>query len=363
MKKSTFILLFIGFFLLQCSTVCVNIVFLKDFLGLFKLLGIVILTVSSLLNFYDLKLKKKNFFIIIILFILGIISYLSSSNFMILAIVLLIFSCINQDFKEILKIDLIIKLCLLLIVVLSYLFGFTEQLLVTRESFIRNSFGFFHPNVFAMYLTIILMEYSYLRKKENLLPVYLLALLLGIFIFFLVDSRTSEICLIVFCLMLFVEKKLICSQKQHKLLGFMEKNLYIILFILSMVATIMFINGVPFIYKVDGMLSGRIWLQSLIYNKYQITLFGNTVDFFSTLDNIYIRTVLVFGIFGVIMLYVVNKKNIELAIRKKDFIYLAIILTMLFYGLMEHISQDICFSPFILYFCQQLVERGKQNED
>ena len=75
-----------------------------------------------------------------------------------------------------------------------------------------------------------------------------------------------------------------------------------------------------------------------------------------------IRVLLCFGILGLLLLLVVYKKNIVLALKNKDYIYSAIIITLLFYGLMEHSTQDICFNPFLLLFATQLTNKGEKYE-
>ena len=150
------ILFFIGFFLLQLSIILVNVEFLHAYLNDIKFLSLLILALGSIVKLSKIKIGFKSFLLIVLLSVVGIYSYYKTEDTLFIKFFLVMLCASNIPFEKLVKYDFTIKLILLFSLLSLYFLGFTNSFVVMRGDLIRKSFGFYHPNTFAMYLTLII---------------------------------------------------------------------------------------------------------------------------------------------------------------------------------------------------------------
>lgn len=360
------ILFIIVFFFFQLSNVFVNVVFLSDYLKYFKGLSLAMLIVFMLLRIKNIKIEKKYIPFIIIFFFFSIISFFVTDQFFFIILFIILISSASLKYRDIIRYDFKIKIILTLLLVGFSLFGLTDEMIIYRNDSIRHSFGFYHPNVFAMYLMIIYFEYIYLRVKVKKID-YVIGFLVAIFITILSDSRTSCLCIILFILMLMLEK-LLKRFFNTKFFKFISRNLFLFLTILSVILVILHIDGsVQFIYKFDAMLSGRIYYQTLFFHKYDIKLFGNFIEYFNSIDNIYFKVLLNFGSIGTLILSYMYNTIFRKISENKNYILFCIFLIFMLYGFVESLILNVGFNSFILLiasilFSNVLCKDGKEEQ-
>ena len=113
---------------------------------------------------------------------------------------------------------------------------------------------------------------------------------------------------------------------------------------------------------IDSLLTGRIRLGNIYLKLYQINLFGNSMNFLNTsyngelitLDNLYIRMLLNFGIVYFLVIwssyYKLGKKYCtELNSRNS-----ILILSFAFFGISESMGYNICFN-ISLFLLRELI--------
>ena len=360
MKLKNDNLFFIGFLLLQISSTFLTVDTVSEYTKYIKLFSIIIFIFCSIEKIINTRIKSKYLFIYIFMILLGIVSCIITNDYFLLSLVLALVCSINIEFSKIIKYDFIIKIIIFLsLVILSYV-GLTNERVFYRDMTIRYTFGFVHPNTFALYVMVIYFEYFYLYlEKNNKNPVIkrlIIGLILILFIDRFVDSRSAEICIIIFNVTLLFTKYF------YRIFdSLFIKNMYYVLLIISLLSTFLFINNNEFVNNLNSVLSNRILFQSIYYKEYGLTLFGTITQLSYALDNVYMKLIIKYGIICSFVIGYIYNINIRSAFLKKDALILAIFISMLFYGLMENSIFDISMFPFILYF-GNTIRVGDENE-
>lgn len=341
-------LYFIGLLFLQASHTCANIVFLSGYLPIIKLLGILVLICYFVINLKYKKLNKSKLSLLFLVAISGLMSYYLTTDTTIIELVLVVIASIGLDFNKIIEKDFKVKLLILILVVSCYHLGYTSSsFTVFRNGELRNSFGFYHPNIFGLYIMILFLEYIYLKKIKNI-KLILITIILAFSINSSTNSRSAVFGIIGATLLLCcdgITKKILST----KIISFILKNLYIILLILSVGLTLLYINNNEIAIWINEVLSERLFLQAEFLEKYKVSFFGNAIDYTKTLDNGYIRYLLNYGIFATILFTVISYSNIKKSIDNKNIYMTTYMLIFLIYMMSEQSVFYIYFNVFLLY--------------
>lgn len=355
-------LFFIGFFLLQLSIIFVNVEFLHAYLNDIKFLSLLILMVGSIIKLGKMKIGFKSFLIILLLSVVGVYSYLKTNDTLFIKFFLVMICASNIPFDKLVKYDLSIKLVLLFSLVFLYYLGFTNSFVVMRGDLVRKSFGFYHPNTFAMYLTFIYFEYIYLKKSNIRLEHLLFGFLIVFIILKFSDSRTAVLCLLFFLFFL-VGKKIFKWIMKSRVCLLLIKNLFLIGTIVTIILTTMYLNHDLFARRLNELFSYRLYLQGLYLSEYDIHLLGNNITYVSTLDSAYLRLILNFGVAISLFIDYIYRSIIKKAYKSNDYILCVIFIIFMIYGFMENLMFDIAYNVFWLAFASLLFRRGKDEEE
>ena len=92
--------------------------------------------------------------------LLCFISYYKTASTMFIEILLISLNVINLEFKKVVKYDFVIKIFILIFLVSMSFMGLAKSnFVVTRNGeFIRDAYGFYHPNTFGMVIMMIFFE-------------------------------------------------------------------------------------------------------------------------------------------------------------------------------------------------------------
>ena len=363
--KIEFILFFVGLLFLQISNICVNVIFLRSYLSIIKMLGMIFLLICCLLKLTYVKVDRKKWILLIVLFIISIISYIKLKTTFFIEFLLIIFSAYKLEFNLIVKMDCAIKLCIILsMLVFSYSNLAQSEFYVVREGNIRNSLGFYHPNTLAMYIMMTFFEFAYLiytssKKNKKII-------LMGIIIMLLVNaitgSRSTVISIGFMLVLIYFEPLLFNGKNGSKIKILIAKNLYIILLLMTILISYIYTTNSNFLVSINKLMAGRIDIQNYYLREYGITLFGNNLEYVRTLDNAYLKTLLSYGIIvSIIYVYIYNciiKKSLKE--ENKFIIYVFIIVAI--YSMSESYLLNLIYNIFWLYYLSKENKRSKNNE-
>ena len=340
----------------------------------FQNVAIVLLTLNILIQ--SKKYTRKQFMIIYLLTIVLFISYYFTKSNALILVWLLITSSKNIKIKEFCKYDLIFRTLFLCIVVCLYFMGFTENYFMYRNNgMLRSSMGLSHPNDFGAYMMILCLEYFYIKQKKLKLLDYSFLLLSLLLMRHFSDSRTSEICIILFFTILIFNKVSKYKLFENKNFQFIIKYIFIILFLLILGMSLLYKNNSRIAIIANNVFSNRIRLSSYTLENYKVKLFGNNIKFVTTkealltgkkafiLDNSYMHILMVYGVIVFIVFayasYLLNKKMLI----EKQYLLLSIFIVLYFYGFNETGLFKIQFNSFLICFSYILYNKKFDKEN
>lgn len=357
-------LFIIGIFLIEFATYTRNVINVSQYSKNLINIAIFVLMICAVLTLITIKANIKKWILCIVSVAIAIFSFIKTDDSLLLQLALLIIASLRVDFKSIVKKDLVVKAIILIFILFAYSNNLVETLYFARSGKIRYSFGFNHPNTFGFFIMSAFFEYVYL-KKENINKIAFI-LLTGIVLYLLnlAGSRSSQITIMMF-VVLFIAQ-VISSKRNNKK---SKRNIintnsvaltFIILTVGSLYITKQYELSSYLAEQIDNFFSGRILLQMVFLQNYDINIVGNNVNYFATLDNVYIRILINFGILAWFFFGFIYCKGISKGNKVKNKTIVNIIFVLLIYGLMEWYIIRPALNIFLIYF-SALEERENEN--
>ena len=315
---------------------------------------------------YKESIKKLIIYAIIIL--LAIFAYMHSKMTDYLTLVLVVIATKNIEVKKIVKFVFVFYVVALSIHIIAYLVTMvidsSSIQVIHRDDIKRYSFFLGHPNSFAAILAWTNIMYLYLKYEKLKAWDYIITFLIALFIYFVPNSRTSAILLVVFIAMIILFKKDI------KIIIKFGK-ISIVLMAIIMFCLFLAYNMTPVIDKIDSILNARIKLALAIYENYGISLFGEYIPFGQelssvykygltqlTIDSAYYSLLFSYGVVNtLIFLIIYTRLNFKKNFENKKILFLTI---WSFYAITETLALNplLCFP---LLFATELLENRRRK--
>lgn len=296
--------------------------------AILTIIGSIILIVQNVRYYKEGKYTSKQKKLLLILAVLGsIVIHREDAIYTSLVIAA---NFVGKDLKKLMKI--VFYSCIVSFIFVSslFIFGFAVNKVTSRDFFdvsiYRSTLGFSHPNlVFRFYMPIVLS--GLFIFKDNIYYV-LIALLLGVGLFFITGSRGGLLTLICLFILCIVPKKIKNKLYNVKVIP------YIFLFFtfVTLILAIIFHDG-----DLNDYGSGRFNIWYTYIND--ISVFGKVHKINKwPLDNMYLHTLYYGGMYGYIYYYAIyvlafinqNKKNSKLVF--------ILFLSTFIYGFFENFS-------------------------
>lgn len=366
MKKVKFdisyILLFVSICLIQFAVYTKNVLIVTKYSQILINIALIILFINSFINIIKIKLTKKQWMLYFGIISISLFSFIKTNDSLLLQLCLMMIGSLNVDLDKLMYKDLIFKFFLFIYIYIAQISGSVETQYFYRDGIMRNALGFNQPNALGFFLLSFFIEYVYLKRK-NLKIVNVLLLLLPImYIMINAGCRGAIISLIIFIILIIIllfKKKFIKYKK--------EKNkrkrfnwlipIFGVLTLLSFYVTYKYMAGSKFALVLDDFFSERLYLQSLFINIYDISIFGTQIDYFDTLDNVYVRIILNFGIIVYGLYMFIYHMIIKSALEEQNNVMLIIVFVFLIYGLMEWYIIRPGLNIFLIYFSATLLNK------
>ena len=340
------------FFIVSSNLLC-NVIYAMPYLFYFKIFAYILFLINgTIFLLKNGKIKIKTLLTIFISLFIGFSTYYTTNNSLMLDLFFVLYASAGKKFDDILKIDLFTKIIITMIILISYVGGQTiSRFIVTRDNeYIRNSFGFYHPNTFGMYLMMIYFEFIAFSKKIKFSNI-LLGILTIFIIYFTSNSRAAYFTVIIFLILYSILWFASLNKKNVKFYDFkINKYLFPILIAFSYFFTKLYDLKLPFILKLDDFLSGRLYLQSINMRQFPITILGNNIVFIRTLDNGFLKLLLNYGTVSVIIFFAVFYMDFKALKKDKNNILTIIMFSLLYYTISESNMLYIYYDIFLLYF-------------
>lgn len=350
----------LSIFLIQFATYTKNISFLSSYSSILINFSLIILFFHVMNVLFSIRISKKKWMMFILVLLVCVSSYYITKDSLLLQFYLIFLGALKIDFKNVMKKDLIFKLILFAFILLCDYYGYSEITRFIRNGEVRYSLGFIHPNTLGYFILITYFEIIYLFNNKIKLLTFIILSIFCELLLIIPQSRAAQLAIMIFTtislIWLLSNKLKIKSINNTKKYSFVFKNLFLILLIISLIATFLYSKKNIFAIQLNSLFSNRLYLQSLYFDIYDISLFGHYIDYFSiidnyfaTLDNVYIRLILNFGVFGYFVMYLLFNKTIHYSIRVNDKLLVIILTVFLVYGLMEYNFIKPSLNIFLLY--------------
>lgn len=349
---------FVGILLIELSYTAVNIIYFQNHLTIIKFTGLFILLINFLLTVNKKSYSKNTLMMIFILLSISLIIYVTHSVSFLIELILIALNCIKKEFDETLKIDFKVKISILLIILTSYFLGKTNGIfeIIMRENITRYSLGFYHPNTLSMFMMLILFEYVYLNKKNLNVKKIILIIILSLLSVKVTDSRTAFYCVLILITFIFI-KNVDKSLNKNNAIIFFLRHSFSFLMLASLLVSLLYIYNMDFAINLNELVNNRISIQSDFLKNYDITLFGNVIDYNMTLDNGFLKLLLNFGLITMFSYGYISYKNFTIGLEKNDNVFVAIFSILLLYSLSESYMIYCAYNIFIIYlFCDHKKE-------
>lgn len=230
-----------------------------------------------------------------------------------------------------------------------------------------NTYGFCHRNVLGANMAVLCLAWLYLRyKKLQLWDVALWVILSGV-TYLLALSRTGLLIMLLSIALIYGVRRLDgrirkLPHMRPALVGF-----FLALLLVSLVCTVFYERYNEFWELVDKFFTKRLRFASQCLDAYGFSLFGQEMDFVSTLeaqadaeatrlilDNAYMRGLLHNGIIPGGLFFFTYCKTLDRAWLRRNLPLIAGMLVMAVYGMSERYMLDVYYNFPLLVACLSL---------
>lgn len=293
-------------------------------------------------------------------------------------------------FDKILRIHFVIVSFLLVVTIVCSQIGMVDNLVYhfegRRE---RQSFGGCYPTDFAAYFVWLSLAWVYIRKEKLKFAEIGMILLAGVGVWYFCDARLSMAVLFLSGLVFFgiklrhvyLEHMMIESGEikqridDKKVMSNWLLNLLV--FAMPLCAVVMitlsycFSFEQPVLAKLDSLLSGRLLLGKIAFERFDVKLFGqfvpmvgfgrNTVTYIAGsnyffLDSSFMTILMCYGC--VLFFFIIAAfMNSAFRAKKRNDYYLVLIIALIALDCMvEHHMMEIWYNPFLLLLLSDVLE-------
>lgn len=323
--------------------------------------------------------SAKEIIMIILINILGIVSYFFSKSMNILKITLILSASKNRNLDKLIKYSFWTGLVIFIThIICSCLFDmgtlFVEADFGRGEIEKRYYFGFSHANSMYLMINVILLCYIYtyfmeMKNVKNKIVALLIILIFMIMAYAFTKSRTGIIMTI--CMILLA---IIYGYKKHNL----AKNYKVIsvMYILVIAITIIlicFLDGTQIFNSLNSLLTGRLKFSNMFIKKYGVTMLGQEVSsIYETqygynlniaLDQGIINPLILYGVLINLLFYISQLLLIKKYCKTKQYKRVMIIVLMIIYSITENVLFYVFSNIGILFIADILYRRKADGEE
>lgn len=315
--------------------------------------------------------KKRELVIIVIITVPIVISAARSGYFVLLSAWMFIVAAKNIDFDNIVHIAYKVLKVMVPLILLLFLMGILKDYTMYRNSVLRHSLGFSHPNQLGLRIFQIVACHFYVHRESLKMWNIIFAILLAIAVYIIPNSQTSVICMCILCI--FVIFYFGLNKYNSSLMHTFIRILIIIGILcnlLSIVWSVWGIEGSEMINQIDQWLSMRFTSCHKVLQIYGSSLWGQRLYITSSerilvgihtalyLDNAYMALLLRMGLITYVLFTIMYMRGMILIEKSKNNVLLIILVVYAIYGIMENGLYSLSHNIFLLAFSDILYRRN-----
>lgn len=295
-----------------------------------------------------------------------VIATMTTDSIIILNDILVLIACEGIEIARIIKIDLYIKTIYGVFTVLLFSTGIVSDVLEYRGGVLsRHSWGFAHPNRFALHAFSICLYLFYLNRKKIKCIHIIFISSLGLLTLYVTDGRTSLVGIVLVILLAVLLKVTQKNKlKQEKLLSKITVPLaYTSLFgsvLVSFIVPILYLQGRIHL-DLTSTISSRFSQSAKALSNYGITAFGQHIEFITSgvarklgleangIDNMYVYLGVNFGAVVMSLILVLMYLGLKYAIKINDYVGVICFALVIIMGVLENQFLSIESNLFLFY--------------
>ncbi|MBJ6746082.1 hypothetical protein JEQ21_06380 [Streptococcus sp. 121] len=312
-----------------------------------------------LMNIYEYGLSLQKLFQILLLIFVFFLSIFLTRQFTVQlfqVLCLISLSILSSEKNEsLVKISLIVKVLFLLSILFLNYIGVLQDVVLLRDSSIRHSFGFAHPNSLGAVFLSIIFDFSliYSNKQWNVISRTLTVAFLGALIYAVdttVNSRTTTLMAILILVLIVFKEKFRRLQVSRNILTILILGITF----LGVYLPINYNNGNSFFVYLDTLFTNRLNYANIYYqnfgigwlprSSYKLTLYQSLVI---NMENFYINLLIFQGIiiFFIFLIFVL----IEARKFRFSFYNAGLIVLAMLTGLFEVHGLSVFFCSVLMF--------------
>lgn len=306
--------------------------------------------------------RKKELFIIFVVFLIGFMSVIKSGSFGIFELFLIMISAKDKNPRNIVAVFAWVKAISILTTLLLAQLEILETLYYLDDAVgSYSTYGFCHRNVLGANVVVVCLAWFYIRYGKIKLRESLAWLIVSIITYQLALSRTSLIVMLLTIVIFGICQKFDNQIRQLKHLNIVVFVGFLLVVAGVIVCTIIY-NGEYMIWDlIDSIFTKRFYYANYCYEEYGFSLFGQNLPFVSSLeqqtegvtklilDNSYMRALLYYGCIPGGILLVIYSIALSVSVNKRDYALMFSLIIFAFYGLSETYMIDAFYQfPIIV---------------
>jgi hypothetical protein len=246
--------------------------------------------------------------IVIFLLFICMLNAIITASFIFFWIVVFIISAQGIKLGKVAKIVFLTTLICFILTVIAGSTGLISSLILKRsDGVIRTSLGFSHPNGFGISLLVISCAWVTLRYNKLCWRDWIIPLASAVAIYYISASRTTLFAILFMAVIMGFSKRVSKNIRLRKMITVISIVSLLILAILSIFLMIAYNQSNDVFYKINYLLSDRVYLANYFYQKLGVHFLGydtDTVESFQYLgnkvaflvDNAYCALILRYGV-------------------------------------------------------------------
>lgn len=312
---------------------------------------------------YD-SFQKQKIFKILAIFLIFIVSSILSGNLYSIDLLLFLIAFNKIDIDRFFKVSLIVNCIIFVFIIFSAKIGIIENVAFNRgygSDIIRYSLGYTYCTYPQIHFLTISMLYFYIRKKNITIFEMFITTLISYYILYETNARTGFYCILIMVFLMFLYK---CFERifYKKIIKIIIVFSPIIICVMCLLLAIFYTEKNQFLYELNIVFSGRLYLSNVAYINDGLTFFGQKVNWIGVgqqsvqninsqiwfvdcsylrlmfNDGILLATIILFG------LCICLNKNY----KEKNTIFIIILLMYLIHSIIEPQLLRFAYSPFIV---------------
>lgn len=330
--------------------------------------------------FFDQQ-STKNFIINSMAIGLGVIIWRQTQAIDVLMYLLLILGARGLKFATINEWFLKIGTLLLLFMLFSVGVGLIKDLVFIRGGVDRHSLGILYPTDFAAHVFFLIISYCYYAFRRLTWYHYLLFALIAGVLMIVTQARLDVLAILLTIPVFWLAKRAANGHLFARVITSFYWMVAPILAYVTMVAALFYSAHNHLFELADKIVSGRLHLSHLAWNRYGVSIFGNHVvehgfgagagakRFYSSgmegnyfyIDSSFIRLMIIYGLVAVaffvgVMLIIGLRSTLQ-----KDYRLAAVMMMLAISCVIEQHLLNLAFNPFLIALLAEVSDQGQQK--